>query len=79
MAVVAILVASSMLLVGNVGIQSADAGSDTNCHSKSGTATIDPNVPNAVDINTLTQDTTNGLSEPRYHTLFTKYSSHRFK
>jgi hypothetical protein len=53
MAALAIVAASSAMLVGSVGIQPAEAGSDANCPSKSGAATtIDPNAPNAVNTNT---------------------------
>ena len=53
MAAIAIVAASSVMLVGSVGIQPAEAGSDANCPSKSGAATtIDPNAPNAVNTNT---------------------------
>ena len=41
------------MLVGSIGVQPAEAGSDANCPSKSGAATtIDPNAPNAVNSNT---------------------------
>ena len=53
MAVIAIVAASSAILVGSIGVQPAEAGSDANCPSKSGAATtIDPNAPNAA--NTVT-------------------------
>jgi hypothetical protein len=53
MAALMIVAASSVMLVGSIGIQPAEAGSDANCPSKSGTATtIDPNAPNAVNSNT---------------------------
>ena len=53
MAVIAIVAASSVMLVGSIGVQPAEAGSDANCPSKSGAATtIDPNAPNAA--NTVT-------------------------
>ena len=53
MAAVMIVAASSVMLVDSIGIQPAEAGSDANCPSKSGTATtIDPNAPNAVNSNT---------------------------
>jgi hypothetical protein len=54
MTVFAIVTASSvMLLVGSIGVQPAEAGSDANCPSKSGKATIiDPNAPNPVNSNT---------------------------
>jgi hypothetical protein len=50
LAALAIVAASSVMLVGSIGVQSAEAGSDANCPSKSGAATtIDPNAPNAVN------------------------------
>lgn len=53
MAAIAIVAASSVMLVGSIGVQPAEAGSDANCPSKSGAATtIDPNAPNAVNTNT---------------------------
>ena len=52
MAALAIVAASSVMLVG-IGVQPAQAASDANCPSKSGAATtIDPNAPNAVNSNT---------------------------
>ena len=53
MTVFVIVGASSVMLVGSIGVQPAEAGSDANCPSKSGAATtIDPNAPNAVNSNT---------------------------
>jgi hypothetical protein len=53
MAAFAIVAASSVMLVGSIGVQPAEAGSDANCPSKGGIATtIDPNAPNAVNSNT---------------------------
>jgi hypothetical protein len=53
MAAFAIIAASSVMLVGTIGVQPAEAGSDVNCPSKSGTATtVDPNAPNTVISNT---------------------------
>jgi hypothetical protein len=50
LATVVIVAVSSILLVGSIGTQSAEAGSDANCPTKSGAATImDPNTPNAVN------------------------------
>ena len=50
LATIVIVAASSILLVGNIGTQPAEAGSDANCPTKSGAATtIDPNTPNAVN------------------------------
>jgi hypothetical protein len=52
MTVFVIVAASSIMLVGSIGVQPAEAGSDANCPSKSGTATtVDPNAPNAVNSN----------------------------
>lgn len=45
------LTASSILMIGGIGIQSAEA-SGPNCPSKGGAAAIvDPNAPNAVNTN----------------------------
>ena len=53
MAAIAIVAASSVILVGSIGVQPVEAGSDSNCPSKSGAATtIDPNPPNPVNTNT---------------------------
>jgi hypothetical protein len=53
MAAIAIVAASSVILVGSIGVQPAEAGSDANCPSKGGAATtIDPNAPNAVNTDT---------------------------
>jgi hypothetical protein len=50
LATILIVAISSILLVGSIGTQPADAGSDANCPAKSGAATtIDPNTPNAVN------------------------------
>jgi hypothetical protein len=47
----AFLAVSSILMIGGIGIQSADA-SGPNCPSKGGAAAIvDPNAPNAVNTN----------------------------
>ena len=47
----AFLVVSSILMIGGIGIQSAEA-SGPNCPSKGGAAAIvDPNAPNAVNTN----------------------------
>ena len=51
LATIAFLSASSFLLIGGIGIQTAEAGG-ANCPSKDGAATaIDPNAPNAVNTN----------------------------
>jgi hypothetical protein len=48
---IVIVAISSILLVGSISTQPADAGSDANCPAKSGAATtLDPNTPNAVNI-----------------------------
>ena len=50
LATIVIVAVSSILLVGSIGTQPAEAGSDANCPAKSGAATtIDPNTPNAVN------------------------------
>jgi hypothetical protein len=49
LAAIAFLATSSFLLIGGIGVQTADA-SGPNCPSKGGAATtIDPNAPNAVN------------------------------
>ena len=51
LASIAFLAASSFLMVGGIGIQTAEAGG-ANCPSKGGAATaIDPNAPDAVNTN----------------------------
>ena len=51
LATMAFLAVSSFLMIGGVGIQSAEA-SGPNCPSKGGAAAIvDPNAPNAVNTN----------------------------
>jgi hypothetical protein len=51
LATIAFLAASSFLMIGGIGIQTAEAGG-ANCPSKGGAATaIDPNAPNAVNTN----------------------------
>ena len=51
LATIAFLAASSFLMIGGIGIQTAEAGG-ANCPSKDGAATaIDPNAPNAVNTN----------------------------
>ena len=50
LAAIAVIAVSSILLVGSIGTQPAEAGSDANCPAKGGAATtIDPNAPNAVN------------------------------
>jgi hypothetical protein len=46
----AFLAVSSILMIGGIGIQSAEA-SGPNCPSKGGAAIVDPNAPNAVNAN----------------------------
>jgi len=51
LATIAFLAASSFLIIGGIGIQTAEAGG-ADCPSKGGAATaIDPNAPNAVNTN----------------------------
>ena len=51
LAAIAFLAASSFLMIGGIGIQTAEAGG-ADCPSKGGAATaIDPNAPNAVNTN----------------------------
>jgi hypothetical protein len=51
LAAIAFLAASSFLMIGGIGIQTAEAGG-ANCPSKGSAATaIDPNAPNAVNTN----------------------------
>ena len=51
LATIAFLAASSFLMIGGIGIQTAEAGG-ADCPSKGGAATaVDPNAPNAVNIN----------------------------
>ena len=49
LATVVIVALSSILLVGNIGTQPAEAGSDANCPTKGGASTTDPTTPNAVN------------------------------
>ena len=49
LATIVIVALSSILLVGSIGTQPAEAGSDANCPSKGGAATTDPTTPNAVN------------------------------
>jgi hypothetical protein len=50
----AFLAVSSFLMIGGVGIQTAEAGSSPGCNHKgdAATTTVDPNAPNAVNTNT---------------------------
>ena len=51
LATIAFLAASSFLMIGGIGIQTAEAGG-ANCPSKGGASTAtDPNAPNAVNTN----------------------------
>jgi hypothetical protein len=53
MATVAFLAVSSFLMMGGIGIQTAEAGSGPGCNHKGGAATsVDPNAPNAVNTDT---------------------------
>ena len=48
----AILAVSSFLMIGGIGIQTAEAGSGPGCNHKGGAATtVDPSAPNAVNNN----------------------------
>ena len=48
--IIVIVTVSSILLVGSINTQPAEAGSDANCPTKGGAATtIDPTTPNAVN------------------------------
>jgi hypothetical protein len=49
LATIVIVALSSILLVGSIGTQPAEAGSDANCPTKGGPATRDPTTPNAVN------------------------------
>jgi hypothetical protein len=49
LATIAVITVSSILLVGSIGNQPAEAGSDANCPTKGGAATTDPTSPNAVN------------------------------
>ena len=50
LATIVIVALSSILLVGSIGTQPAEARGDANCPAKNGAATtIDPNTPNAVN------------------------------
>jgi hypothetical protein len=54
MATVAFLAVSSFLMMGGIGIQTAEAGSGPGCNHKGGAATtVDPNAPNTVNTDTL--------------------------
>ncbi len=54
LATILIVVVSSILLVGSIGTQPVEAGSDANCPAKSGAATtIDPNGANSVNTELL--------------------------
>ena len=50
LATIAVIAVSSILLIGSIGTQPAEAGSDANCPTKGGAATtIDPITPNVVN------------------------------
>jgi hypothetical protein len=50
---VAFLAVSSFLMIGGIGIQTAEAGSGPGCNHKGGASTtVDPNAPNAVNTDT---------------------------
>jgi hypothetical protein len=49
----AFLAVSSFLMIGGIGIQTAEAGTGPGCNHKGGASpTLDPNAPNAVNTNT---------------------------
>ena len=53
LAITALLAVSSFLMIGGIGIQTAEAGSNPGCNHKGDAATtIDPNAPNSVNTNT---------------------------
>jgi hypothetical protein len=53
LATVAFLAVSSLLMIGGIGIQTAEAGSGPGCNHKGGASTtVDPNTPNAVNTDT---------------------------
>jgi hypothetical protein len=53
LATMAFLAVSSFLMIGGIGIQTAEAGTSPGCNHKGGaSATLDPNAPNAVNTNT---------------------------
>ena len=53
LATVAFLAVSSFLMIGGIGIQTAEAGSGPGWNHKGGASTtVDPNAPNAVNTDT---------------------------
>ena len=53
LATVVFLAVSSFLMIGGIGIQTAEAGSGPGCNHKGGAATtVDPNAPNTVNTDT---------------------------
>jgi hypothetical protein len=51
-ATIVFLAFNSFLIIGGIGIQTAEAGTGPGCNHKGGAATtIDPNAPNAVNTN----------------------------
>jgi hypothetical protein len=53
LAAIAFLAISSFLMIGGIGIQTAEAGTGPGCNHKGGASlTVDPNSPNAVNTNT---------------------------
>jgi hypothetical protein len=53
LATVAFLAVSSFLMIGGIGIQTAEAGSGSGCNHKGGASTtVDPDAPNAVNTDT---------------------------
>jgi hypothetical protein len=52
LAITALLAVSSFLMIGGIGIQTAEAGSSSGCnHKGDASTTFDPNAPNAVNTN----------------------------
>ena len=53
--ITALLAVSSFLMIGGIGVQTAEAGYGPGCNHKGGaaTTTIDPNAPNAVNTDIL--------------------------
>jgi hypothetical protein len=53
LATVAFLAVSSFLMIGGIGIQTAEAGSGLGCNHKGGASTtVDANTPNAANTDT---------------------------
>jgi hypothetical protein len=66
-----IVAVSSIMLVGSISTQLAEAGSDANCPAKRCAATtIDSNTPNTVNTVTTTVITTNSLRNHACYFIF---------